>query len=329
MADVTNHWPHLANELVRPRPPSSSILGRCRSGVSDFRTEMPIHFEVTEPIGLLQFLLTRLPERSRTAVKSLLSRRQVSVNGEITTQFNHPLTRGQQVVIQRAGEEKTATNRRLNIVFEDAHLIVIDKRPGLLAIATDVERGMNAYSLLSEHVKKANPRNRIFVVHRLDRETSGLMMFAKSQAVQQALQTNWCEAVLERTYVAVVQGQVTQTAGTVTSWLKENKALVMRSSHTLQEGQKAVTRFRLLQSNPRYSLLEVSLDTGRKNQIRVHLQDLGHSVIGDPKYGATHDPIHRLGLHARVLAFRHPVTGEALRFESPIPQEFSRLFHRP
>ncbi|MCX6904054.1 MAG: RluA family pseudouridine synthase [Verrucomicrobia bacterium] len=290
---------------------------------------MPADFEVTESSGLLQFLLARMPEKSRTSVKSLLNHRLVSVNGEIITQFNHALRSGERVAIRRVGEAETPPSRRLKIVYEDSHLIVVEKRAGLLSMATDRERDMTAYSLLSEHVKKARPGNRIFIVHRLDRETSGLMMFAKSQAVQQALQKAWSEAVLERTYVAVVEGQVTKTAGSVTSWLKENKALVMRSSQNPQDGQKATTHFRLLQSNTRYSLLELSLETGRKNPIRVHMQDLGHSVIGDPKYGATQDPIHRLGLHARVLAFRHPVTGGLLRFESPIPQEFSCLFQRP
>ena len=219
--------------------------------------------------------------------------------------------------------------RGLKIVHEDAHLIVVEKPAGLLSMAADTERDITAYSLLSAHVKRASPQNRIFIVHRLDRETSGLMMFAKSQAAQQALQEDWAEAVLERIYVAVVEGQLQEPEGTVTSWLKENKALVMRSSRTPNDGQKATTHFRVLQSNAVCSLVELRLETGRKNQIRVHMQDLGCSVVGDLKYGATQNPIRRLALQARVLAFRHPVTGEALRFEAPTPKEFLRLVQRP
>ena len=290
---------------------------------------MANHFAVTEPSSLLPFLLARLPERSRTSVKALLSRRMVSVDNVVVTQFNHPLAAGQQVVIHRAGEVVTGPGRGLKIVHEDAHLIVVEKPAGLLSMATDLERDITAYSLLSAHVKKAHPQNRVFIVHRLDRETSGLMMLARNQAVQQTLQGAWAESVLERIYVAVVEGRLAEPEGTVTSWLKENKALVMRSSRTPNDGQKATTHFRVLQANQGCSLVELRLETGRKNQIRVHMQDLGCSVVGDLKYGATQNPIGRLALHARVLAFRHPVTGEALRFETPIPPEFLRLAQRP
>ena len=211
------------------------------------------------------------------------------------------------VEIRRAGDAGPASGPA-KIIFEDAHLIVIEKRAGLLSIATETEREKTAYSLLSEHVKRAHSRNRIFVIHRLDRETSGLMMFAKNQEVQAALQGDWAESVLERTYVAVVEGQPTKPQGTVTSWLKENKSLQMISSPTPNNGQKAVTHYRLLQGGSKYSLMELTLETGRKNQIRVHMQDLGHSVVGDKKYGAANNPIRRLALHAQVLAFRHPVT---------------------
>jgi 23S rRNA pseudouridine1911/1915/1917 synthase len=284
-------------------------------------------FEVTEPARLLAFLLARMPERSRTTVKSLLAQGQVSVDREVVTQFDHPLASGQRVGIHRVGEAGTGSGRRLTIVFEDADIIVVDKRAGLLSMAAGAQQGMCAYSLLSEHVKKSHPRNKVFIVHRLDRETSGLMMFARNPTVQAQLQQSWEESVLERIYVAVVEGQVAKPEGTITSWLKEDKALVMRSSPVPNDGQKATTHFRVLQSNRRHSLLELSLETGRKNQIRVHLQDLGHSVIGDLKYGASEDPIRRVALHARVLSFRHPVTGEVKRFETPIPADFLRLFH--
>ncbi|HWD91772.1 MAG TPA: RluA family pseudouridine synthase [Verrucomicrobiae bacterium] len=275
-------------------------------------------------MGLLKFLFAQMPEKSRTAVKSLLEHRQISVGGETITQFNHPLVVGQTVEIRRAGDAEHAQSAA-KIIFEDTHLIVIEKRAGLLSIATEMEREKTAYSLLSEHVKRAHSRNRIFVIHRLDRETSGLMMFAKNQDVQAMLQGDWRESVLERTYVAVVEGLPAKPQGTVTSWLKENKSLQIISSPTPDGGQKAVTHYRLLRSGPKYSLVELTLETGRKNQIRVHMQDLGHSVVGDKKYGAANNPIRRLALHAQVLSFRHPVTGKTLRFESPMPKEFTVL----
>ena len=151
-------------------------------------------------------------------------------------------------------------------------------------------------------------------------------MFAKSREIQQILQNAWNKDVIERSYVVVVEGRVQQDQGSITSWLKENKARVMYSSPTPDDGQKAVTHYQVLKKNDEYSLLQVRLETGRKNQIRIHMKDLGHSIIGDKKYGATQNPVNRLGLHARVLVFRHPVTGEELRFETPTPKKFIRLF---
>lgn len=281
-------------------------------------------FHVTEPAELLKFLLAKMPARSRTSVKALLTNSLVAVDGETVTQFNHPLGAVQMVEIGRGGAAKETGG--VKIVFEDANLMVIEKRAGLLSISTDAEKEKTVYSFLSAHVKRADPRNRIFVVHRLDRETSGLMMFSKNQATQRALQDAWHETVEERTYVAVVEGRVANPCGTITSWLTESRSLIMRSSPTPNAGQKAITRYRVLQTCPLYSLLELNLETGRKNQIRVHMQDLGHSVVGDEKYGAQSNPIRRLGLHAKVLSFRHPATDVTLRFESAVPGQFLSLF---
>ena len=163
-------------------------------------------------------------------------------------------------------------------------------------------------------------------MHRLDRDTSGIMMFAKSKEIQQKLQDNWNNVVTKRIYYAVVEGHVKNTEGEIVSCLKENKSLIVYSSKTPGDGQKAVTRYRVLKSNARYSLLEVALETGRKNQIRVHLQDMGHSIAGDKKYGATTDPLRRLALHAGILEFSHPITGECMHFETPVPAIFETLF---
>ena len=273
----------------------------------------------------MQFLLTRMPGKSRSTIKSLLAHRQVCVDNAVTTRFDHPLMPGQQVAVTRTKVLQGSSSKGVKVVFEDPHLIVIEKRQGLLSIATDREKERTAFRILSDQAKEMDPKNLIFVVHRLDREASGLMMFARSREVQQTLQHAWQESVMERIYVAVVEGSVAKDQDTVTSWLKENRARVMFSSSTPGDGQKAITRYRVLARGCGFSLLEVKLDTGRKNQIRIHMKELGHSIVGDTKYGSSLNPLNRLCLHARVLAFRHPVTGGELRFETPMPPAFLRL----
>jgi 23S rRNA pseudouridine1911/1915/1917 synthase len=281
--------------------------------------------QVKEAEQLLAFLLKNANGRSRTTLKSFLAHRQVFVNGRCITQFNHPLRPGDRVNIGKVSGIKEAPSLpKLKIVFEDEHLLVINKESGLLSIATEKEKAMTAYSILSRYVKSLNPNNKIFVVHRLDREASGLMLFSKSQQVQESLQHSWQEAVHERSYAVLVEGCPEQDEGRIESWLKENKNLVMYSSRTPGDGQQAISHYRVLRKSSNYSILEVSLETGRKNQIRVHMNDLGHPIAGDKKYGARSNPLQRLGLHARVLHFFHPVTGEEKRFETPVPAEFMR-----
>jgi 23S rRNA pseudouridine1911/1915/1917 synthase len=282
--------------------------------------------KVTEPIELMTFLMARMPDKSRKTIKSLLAHNQISVDNKITSQFNHPLKPGQQVRINFSKVIQKSHVKGLKIIFEDPSLIVIDKEPGLLSIATDKEKERTAFRIVSDRLKQTDPTARIFVVHRLDRDASGILIFAKSREIQQILQNAWKKDVIERSYVVVVEGRVMQDQGTITSWLKENKARAMYSSPTPNDGQKAVTHYRVLKRNDDYSLLQVRLETGRKNQIRIHMKDLGHAIVGDKKYGATQNPVNRLGLHARVLVFRHPVTGKELRFETPTPRSFLRLF---
>lgn len=285
-----------------------------------------IAVKVTEESILMNFLITKFPEKSRTAIKSLLAHKQITVDDMITTKFDFPLKRGQTVFINKKKSTEKPRFRDLRIVHEDADLIVIDKASGLLSMATDTEKQKTAYSILSEYVKRYDPKNLIFIVHRLDRETSGLMMFARSKKVQEALQKDWNESIIERSYVAIVEGAIDKKEGTITSWLKENKAMVMYSSQTPDDGQKAITHYKVLKTNKLFSLLDVKLETGRKNQIRVHMKDLGFPVTGDKKYGAKLNPVAQMGLHARVLAFKHPVTGRAMRFDTPIPMKFQKLF---
>ncbi|WP_082451599.1 RluA family pseudouridine synthase [Paenibacillus ihuae] len=287
------------------------------------KTPVPVKtYAVAEPAELLPFLLKTLASRGRNSIKSLLARGQVSVNGKAVTQHNFQLHPGQTIAIDLEKQVQAKEMVGLTIVHEDDDLIVIQKDAGLLSIATGEENEQTAYRQLMEHVRLTNPRNRIFVVHRLDRDTSGVMMFAKSEQIQQKLQNTWKDTVKERSYVALVEGAVKKAEGTISSWLKETSTLKMYSSPHEGDGQHAVTHYKLLQANRHFSLLEVRLETGRKNQIRVHLADIGHPIAGDKKYGAQTKAVGRLGLHARVLSFIHPTTGDLLTFESPIPKTF-------
>ena len=282
--------------------------------------------QITEEALLMPFLQQKFPDKSRTTIKSLLIHRQVSVDHTVATRHDHPLLPGQMVIINWSKVPEVIHYPGITILFEDESLIVIEKEAGILSIATDKETDKTAYSMLSQHVKKADPKNKIFVVHRLDRETSGVMLFAKSLEIQSILQEDWKKTIMERTYLAVVEGVFEKQEGTVTSYLRESKALIVYSSQDPDSGQKAVTHYKVLKQKDGFALLEINLETGRKNQIRVHMQDLGHSIVGDKKYGATTSPLKRLGLHAKVLSFRHPKTGKVVRFETEIPYKFLWLF---
>jgi 23S rRNA pseudouridine1911/1915/1917 synthase len=285
----------------------------------------PVLLAVTENTELMKFLLIQLPHKNRDNIKSYLRSRQVIVDGRIVTQYNHPLIPGQQVEVTGERIPKEKQYRGISIVFEDQYLVVIDKHAGMLSMATDKEKEKTAYGMLSVHVKKTDPSNKIFIVHRLDRETSGLLVFAKSEEVQHKLQESWQTDVTERTYIAIIEGELKEKEGTVTSWLTESKSLMVYSSPDPGKGDKAITHYRTLKTNRDYSLLAIDPETGRKNQIRVHMKDLGHSIVGDKKYGSAVNPVGRMCLHAMVLAFIHPVNRVKLRFETGIPQKFSRL----
>jgi 23S rRNA pseudouridine1911/1915/1917 synthase len=304
-----------------------SKIKKYNQGNRGKKTDQPkeIILTVAESTELMEFLLEKL-KKSRNHIKSLLARGQVSVDEKTETQYNHPLVAGQEVIINRSEIRKAEQIKGLTILYEDEDLIVIEKEAGLLSIASGKEREETAYRFLMEHVRRDNPKNRIFVVHRLDRDTSGVMIYAKSEKVQQDLQNSWKETVKERKYVALVEGRVKKDEGTITSWLKESKTLKMYSSHTPNDGQEAITHYKVLQKIKNFSLLEVSLETGRKNQIRVHMQDIGHSIVGDKKYESTQNIIGRLGLHAWVIAFTHPSTGKLMRFETKIPEKFLLMF---
>lgn len=282
-------------------------------------------FKVDKDNELMKFLMEKMPQNSRNNIKSLLTQRRVMVDDVIVSQYNAPLKEGQIVSITKTKITKHKLEG-VSIVYEDNDILVVEKERGILSVATQNEREKTAYNILKNYLKEKNPKDKIFVVHRLDRDTSGVMIFAKSEKAQDILQTTWNDSVKERNYVALVEGNVKKDSDTIISYLAENKAMITYSTANEEEGKKAVSHYKVLKRNKNYSLLEVNIETGRKNQIRVHMQDLGHSVVGDKKYGSTKNPIKRLGLHAHTIVFKHPITKEVLSFTSKIPEAFLSLF---
>jgi len=281
-------------------------------------------YKVTKECELLEFLLETFKNQSRNSVKSLLSSHRVSVDGAPTSQFNFKLYPEDTVIISNAPiRRKTRSN--LPIIYEDDDIIVINKPSGLLSIASDNEKSSTAYRMLSDYVQQKDKHNRIFVVHRLDEDTSGVLMVAKNVKIQQALQNNWNDIVKKRGYYAIVEGEMEKKSDTIKSYLKKNSQNLMYSSKKTGDGQLAITHYKVIKSNGTYSLLDVNIDTGRKNQIRVHLGEKGHYIIGDDKYGKPANPIKRLGLHAYELDLIHPFTGKLMKFTSPMPKEFGIL----
>lgn len=283
-------------------------------------------FKVVEPVQLIVFVMEKMHGMSRNRAKALISNRVVLVNNTITT---HPLAElkpGDMVQLDRSKHKKSFHCKELDIVFEDPYLFIIDKHPGLLSMSNN-SRQQTVQTVLNRYLEKGGGRNTSHLVHRLDRDTSGLMVYAKDVQTQQSLINGWQQLVSDRRYLALVEGEFQQTRGRIQSWLTEDKKFVTHSSPVDNGGKYAVTHYNVLASSNGYSLVECELETGRKNQIRVHMADLGHPVVGDRKYGSDEDPMRRLGLHAYMLCFTHPVTGKHLRFETPVPYCFEKLLN--
>jgi 23S rRNA pseudouridine1911/1915/1917 synthase len=285
-------------------------------------------FVVNEPCGLLEFLFLKLTSQSKNNVKSLLTHREVFVDEKVVTQYDYHLSKGQTVRIVRSVDRGEKQKDPLQILFEDDDLIVINKPAGLLSVAADNEKEKTAYHIMTDYIRGRNPKGRIFVVHRLDRDTSGVLLFAKNEETKLALQENWDSLVSQRGYAAIVEGQLEEKSGRIHSWLKQTTTLLMYSSKKPGDGMEAITNYNVIDETTNYSLVNIQLDTGRKNQIRVHMKELGHSVVGDSKYGARTNPLKRLGLHAYVLELRHPFTNKLMHFEAEIPKSFAALFKR-
>jgi 23S rRNA pseudouridine1911/1915/1917 synthase len=288
---------------------------------------MPKPITVEQPAELLAFLFAAWPEAKRKQVRTWLKFQAVLVNGRPVTQFDHPLKAGDLVAIRsdRFATPKTVLTSGMKVYFEDAHLIVIEKPEGLLSMGTETEQEKTAYFQLTEYVRrgKEQARDRIGIVHRLDKETSGLMVFAKTDKAKTTLQASWNQ--VEKRYEAVVEGRLPEDAGTFECDLDEANPFKVYVAPPSELTRHAVTHYRVLKRREWRTLVELTLQTGRRHQIRVQLAQAGCPVVGDEKYGAKSDPAKRLALHACKLRFPHPETGEELSFDSPLPKDLARL----
>lgn len=284
------------------------------------------HYQVDDEMGLLDWLLAHL-KMSRNKVKETLRGRGIKVDGKTVTQFDYPLKKGMKIAVSKSKRNDTFHSRFVKLVYEDQYLVVIEKNIGILSMAAG-HSSLNVKSVLDDYFKKTKQHCFAHVVHRLDRDTSGLMIYAKDKQTALALEADWHHTVFDRRYVAVLSGEMEHQEGTIANWLKDNKAYVTYSSPVDNGGKYAVTHFYTLDKNQEHSLVEFQLETGRKNQIRVHAADMGHPVCGDIKYGNGDDPLGRLCLHAYVLCFYHPVTHQPMEFTTPIPRSFTSLFRQ-
>ena len=285
------------------------------------------HLVVKEPKPLLEFLLANLSE-SRTKVKATLQGRGIKVDGKCVTQFDFLLQPGMKVAVSQSKRNQSAfKSRYVKIVYEDRWLVVVEKNVGILSMAAG-HSSLNVKSVLDDDFSKSRQKCRAHVVHRLDRDTSGLMVYAKDMETEQIFEHNWHDIVYDRRYVAIVSGEMMDDGGTIANWLKDNKAYITYSSPVDNGGKYAVTHFHVLDRTTEHSLVEYRLETGRKNQIRVHSADMGHPVCGDVKYGNGDDPLHRLCLHAYMLCFTHPITHERMEFQTQIPTAFKQVMKK-
>ena len=282
-------------------------------------------YTVDQPTTLLPFLLAAVRGKSRNNVKSLLSRKLVTVDGRPTSQFDTPLAPGQTVTILSVPAPRQDA-LPFPLLYEDEHLIVVNKPAKLLSVSNEKEKTRTVYHMVTDYVKSQHIDNRIFVLHRLDRDTSGVLMFARDPETKELFQSRWNEIITRRGYQAVVEGTPSPQRDTVRSFLVETKTHMIFSGDPGPGAREAVTNYEVVKSGGGYSLLDISIDTGRKNQIRVHMKDLGCPIAGDRQYGARTNPIGRLCLHANELSFLHPATGKPVTFLAKMPRDFNRVF---
>lgn len=276
-------------------------------------------YVVKEECILKDFLDKNMTDISKHKRKGLLTNGVIEVNGIVRTKYNYLLKVGDKITLK---EKEVPTS--LNIIYEDDDIIVVDKPSGVLTIGTDKHEENTLYREVSHYVKQKKASNRIFIVHRLDKDTSGVILFCKNQKLKRMFQDHWNEFVLKREYVGVTEGVPKQRKGTVIQYLKENEQYMVYAT-SAKEGKKAITNYEVIEENGKYAYVRFQLETGRKNQIRVACKSLGCPLVGDKKYGAKTNPMHRLLLHASMFSCMHPVTHKKLQFSSKIPTKFQKL----
>ena len=280
-------------------------------------------FAVKSESLLLDYLINEL-HYSRNNAKNLLSHHLISIDGAPISQFDFKIFPGDTLIISKK-PIKAKKRKDLPIIFENDEFIVINKPAGLLSIASDKEKSATAYRMVTDYVQQKDKHNRVFVVHRLDKETSGILMFAKNEKIRDILQEKWNDIVKSRGYYAVVEGIMEKSEDHIVNYLRMNKENLMYVTPFSKNSQKCITDYKVLKTNKKYSLLDVHIYTGRKNQIRVTLGSLGHYVFGDDKHGEPENPINRLCLHAYQLKFEHPISKKIYSFEAVLPKEMADL----
>lgn len=273
---------------------------------------------------LLEWLLENV-KQSKSKTKATLQNRGIKVNNRTVTQFDFALHKGDKVSVSTSKKNDQFQSKYVKLVYEDRYLVVVEKSHGILSMGVG-QSSLNVKTILDDYFKRSRQKCTAHVVHRLDRETSGLLIYAKDMETRQQLEHEWHHSVYDRRYIAVLSGRIEEEGGTVANWLKENKLYVTYSSPVDNGGKYAVTHFHVLRTTDTHSLVEFKLETGRKNQIRVHAADINHPVCGDTKYGNGDDPLKRLCLHAYILCFYHPVTRQPMEFSTQIPTGFKRIF---
>lgn len=283
-----------------------------------------MRYHVPGPQSLLDALTAVFPDSSKTTLRQMLQTGRVRVNGEVEKNAKRELEEDDVVDVAEKAVHRNLPPG-LSILHEDNDVIVVLKANGLLTVPTERERDTTAQAYLNAYLGQKKGEDRIHVVHRLDRETSGVLVFAKNAYAREQLKEQFAEHTTERVYVAIVEGMMEPESGTFRSHLREMRDLKMVSVDAHPEAKYAVTHYRTIATNGRYSMLEVTLETGRKNQIRAHLSEAGHPIVGDRMYGSEVNPLDRLGLHAKLLGFDHPVTRKRLVFTSPVPKAFRKI----
>jgi tRNA pseudouridine32 synthase/23S rRNA pseudouridine746 synthase/23S rRNA pseudouridine1911/1915/1917 synthase len=273
---------------------------------------------VTKPMSLLEALAELAPQSSKTAQRSWLKEGRVVVDGETVKLGTTVVYPGQTVTLQ---SKARFVEGDVNILYEDRWMVVIDKPEGLLSVSTAFEKSDTAFAILKRHYKPGE----VHVVHRIDQDTSGVMVFARTEEAKERFKQMFEKHALERAYTAIIEGSLDQSSGTWQSYLYEDESYTVHETEDPAQGRLAITHYAQLGRNRKYAWLQLRLETGRKNQIRVHCQQAGHSIVGDKKYGAKTNPLKRLGLHAHLLGFQHPMTNKQMRFESPLPLSFQKI----